>query len=98
MSLPIILRPEAQDDVLETRDWYDGQQPGFGDAFNDALKEFIERIRATPETYSLALKNVRRGKLRRFPYVVYYRILDDRVEVIAVLHGRRDPRVWQSRA
>ena len=98
MSLPIILRPEAQDDVLETRDWYDAQQPGFGDVFNDALKEFVERIRATPETYAPALKNVRRGKLRRFPYVVYYRILDDRIEVIAVLHGRRDPRVWQSRA
>ena len=50
-----------------------------------------------PEMYALAVHNVRRGKLRRFPYLIYYRILLDRIEVIAVLHGSRHPRVWQDR-
>ena len=40
----------------------------------------------------MVLRDVRRGKLRRFPYVVYYRVLTDRIEVIGILHGSRDPR------
>lgn len=51
-----------------------------------------------PEVYVVVLNEVRRAKLRWFPYLVYYRVLSDRVEVIGVLHGSRDPGVWQGRA
>ena len=51
-----------------------------------------------PEMYAAAFRGVRPAKLRRFPYVVYYRVLADRIEVLAVLHGSRDPRIWQGRA
>ncbi len=40
---------------------------------------------------------VRCVKLKKFPYVVYYRVLTDRVEIIAVLHGSRHERAWQER-
>jgi plasmid stabilization system protein ParE len=43
------------------------------------------------------LGDVRRGKLRTFPYLIYYRVLSDRSEVIAVLHASRDPKGWQER-
>ena len=58
----------------------------------------FERIAAMPKLYAPTIKNVRRAKLRRFPYVVFYRILADRIEVIGVLHGSRDPGIWQDRA
>jgi toxin ParE1/3/4 len=35
--------------------------------------------------------------LQRFPYVVFYREVDDRVEVIAVAHGAREPGYWRNR-
>jgi plasmid stabilization system protein ParE len=50
-----------------------------------------------PEMYAEVMKGIRRGKLRKFPYVVYYRLLPESIEVIAVLHGGRDPRMWKSR-
>jgi toxin ParE1/3/4 len=98
MSLPIVLRPEAQMDLLEARDWYEQQCPGLGDAFAERVDEMFARIEEMPELYAAMLRDVRRGKLRRFPYVVYYRVLADRIEVIGVLHGSRDPKVWQDRA
>jgi len=98
MSVPVVLRPEAQADLLQARDWYERQRAGLGDEFAEAFADFLGRIRAAPEMHAVALLGVRRGKLRRFPYVVYYRLLVDRIEVIAVLHGSRDPRVWRSRA
>jgi plasmid stabilization system protein ParE len=39
-----------------------------------------------------------RARTRRFTYIVYYRALNDRVEVVAVLHGRRDASTWTTRA
>jgi plasmid stabilization system protein ParE len=98
MSLPVFLRPEAQADLLAARDWYDRQRTGLGDDFADAVGQMLSRIEVLPELYPAAYRNVRRGKVRRFPYVVYYRVLPSRVEVIAILHGNRNPRVWQDRA
>ena len=95
MSLPIVLRPEAQADLLAAQHWYEQQRAGLGEAF---AEEMFVRIGEMPELYAVALRGVRRGKLRRFPYVVYYRVLADRVEVIAVLHGSRNPQAWQDRA
>jgi plasmid stabilization system protein ParE len=96
--LPLVVRPEAQVDLLEARDWYNRQRAGLGVEFIHAVEELFEQIRTNPEFYAQTLKHVRRGKVRRFPYLVYYRALDDRTEVLAVLHGSRDPRVWQRRA
>ncbi len=98
MSLPVIVRPEAQADLLAARRWYEEQRSGLGEAFVDCVEEVLARIAQMPEFYEVALRGVRRGKMRRFPYVVYYRVLADRIEVIAVLHGSRNPAVWQDRA
>jgi plasmid stabilization system protein ParE len=97
MTLPVVLRPEAQADVLSARRWYENQREGLGVAFEECLEEVFARIARMPELYEVALRDVRRGKLRRFPYLVYYRVFTDRVEVIAVLHGSRHPQVWQDR-
>lgn len=67
---------------------------GLAEEFANAVERMFDRIEAMPELYALVLTNVRRGKLRRFPYLIYYR---DQIEVIAVLHGSRDPELWQSR-
>jgi toxin ParE1/3/4 len=96
--LPLVVRPEAQADLIEARDWYTRQRAELGEEFVNAVEGLLEQVRATPESYAPALKNVRRAKVRRFPCVVYYRILDDRTEVLAVLHGSRDTRVWKRRA
>jgi plasmid stabilization system protein ParE len=38
------------------------------------------------------------GLGQRFPFGVFYQVEEDRVVVIAVLHGSRHPRAWQRRA
>ena len=98
MSLPVVLRPEASRDAEEARDYLEVQRPGFGQAFLDRLNEALTRIGAMPEMYGVVWRNVRAARLRQFTYVVYYRVHDDRVEVLAVMHGRRDAPAWQARA
>jgi len=97
MSLPILLRPEAKADLLAARDWYEQQRAGLGDEFAEAVEQLLARIQIFPELYGVLLSKVRGGKLRRFPYVLYYRALPDRIEVLAVLHGSRNPPPWLRR-
>ncbi len=98
MTHPLLVRPEAEQDMAEGRDWYEGRREGLGAEFLTAVDEVFACIRETPELYAPEYKSVRRVGLNRFPYVVYYRIVGDDVEVLAVLHGSRSPRSWRSRA
>jgi toxin ParE1/3/4 len=97
MTLAVVFRPEATSDLLETRDWYERQQAGLGEAFANSVDETVERIEAMPHMYAVVFRDMRRVKLRRFPYLIYYRLSSDLIEVIAVFHGSRDPKLWQER-
>ncbi len=98
MSRPIFLRPEASQDAEEARDYFDTQRPGLGQLFVEQLQEILERIADMPESYGTVWRNVRAALLRRFTYVVYYRLHADRVEVLAVMQGNRDSSAWRSRS
>jgi len=97
MSLPVILRPAAEDDIQTTHDELEQAQAGLGDRFVARVREVLERIEAMPELYARVWQDVRAVRLRKFRYIVYYVVFADRVEVLAVLHGARDASAWQSR-
>lgn len=97
MNLPLYLRPEAEADVVSAQDWYERQRSSLGDEFVQELANTFDRIIQMPEMYAVAWEDVRSCRLRRFPYIIYYRILHDRIEVLAVLHANRDPSLGRSR-
>ena len=97
MSLPLILRPEAEQDIAEARDWYEQHRDGLGSEFLDEVEACFARIRQFPESYAAGYRGVRPAKTRRFPYVAYYRIRAEVIEVLAVMHGSRHERQWRSR-
>lgn len=98
MTRPLIIRPEAEVDLAAGRDWYDSQRQGLGLEFLTAVEQVFARIRETPELHAVEFRGVRRTGTERFPYVVYYRLLIESIEVLAVLHGSRNPRRWRTRA
>jgi plasmid stabilization system protein ParE len=51
-----------------------------------------------PLLFAESYRGIRRVPVRRFPYVVYYRVEGDDTVVLAVLHGRRHPREWKKRS
>ncbi len=94
---PILVRPAAAADIEEAFHWYEGQRPGLGDGFRFELKATLDRVAANPQLYQVLHRNTRRALLRRFPYGVFYREYPEAIVVVAVMHGRRAPRRWQSR-
>ena len=97
MSLPVVLRHEAEVDVQEARDQLEAVRVGLGTQVLARVREVLARIEKMPELHGKVWQDVRAARLKQFRYIVYFIVLADRVEVLAVLHGARDPSSWQSR-
>jgi toxin ParE1/3/4 len=93
----VVFRPEAERDLIEARDWYDNKRNGLGTEFLAEAGRTIEKVGESPGWYETRWRNVRSCQLNRFPYLVFFRVLDDRIEIVGVLHGRRDDSVWRKR-
>ena len=93
----LILRPEAEDELLEAIDWYEARCPGLGSEFYRCVDTCFEQILRQPAMYPLVHRDLRMGIVRRFPYLVFYRVAEDRIHVVAVFHPKRDPKIWKAR-
>ena len=69
-------------------------------AFVDALEQAMSHISRHPASgspryaHELSIPGLRHWPLRKFPYLVFYMELSNRVEVWRVLHGPRDIPAW----
>jgi Plasmid stabilisation system protein. len=97
MSLPIVFRVEARAEFDEAFDRYEQQQAGLGVDFLVCVAELLERIESLPEAYEVVFENVRCAVVRKFPYLILYKIEPSQIVVLAVFHSKRDPQVWQGR-
>ena len=61
MSLAADFRPEAVADVVDTRRWYEEQEPGLGDTFADSIEEIVDRIKSMPRMYQEVLPAARQA-------------------------------------
>jgi toxin ParE1/3/4 len=91
MKRRVIVRPAADIDLDEARQWYERHRPGLGDEFLTMFDVLVRRIAENPLAFARLHRDVRRASMRRFPYGIFYRYLDDIVYIVAVFHGRRSP-------
>ena len=93
----LVLRPSAAADLEDAYLWYEKQQRGLGEEFLSAVSKILEAIVENPRQYPVIHRETRRALLRRFPYGIFYRILEDRVVIVACMHASREPHRWRSR-
>jgi len=92
-----IFRPAAAADVEDAWQWYEARREGLGDEFLDVVQATLESITAHPASAPVVHRDVRRQLLRRFPFGLFYRIVEGQVVVVACFHAKRSPRLWRSR-
>jgi plasmid stabilization system protein ParE len=95
--LDVVFRPEAEDEALEVRQWYESKRTGLGHEFSQELHRIIERLADGPLVFPRVHHETRRAVLSRFPYAVYFRVSDSQVVVLAI-HGRQHPSRWRRRS
>ena len=99
MTYRLEIRPDALADIEEAGRWYDEQQLGLGSEFAREVIEAINTVLKNPLSYRLRhkRKNVRWKLLDRFPYRIVFRITEDLITVVAVIHSARHDRHWKRR-
>ena len=96
-SLLLEFHQDARVDVVEAYDWYAERSQSAADAFQAELQRAGMAIQRSPLLWGNYLFGTRRYLMKRFPYIVIYRVAEDRIEIIAVIHGRRRPGFWKVR-
>ena len=97
MTGSVVLRRAARQDVDAAASWYRQQRRGLELRFLGEVDRAIRRAARTPQQFPRISRDIRRVRLRGFPYFVYYIIETERLVILAVFHARRSPMTWQSR-
>ena len=97
MSYEVQIRRAAELDVAEVQLWYEAQRSVLGSEFHSEVSQVIDRLAETPLIYQVAYQGIRRAIVQRFPYLIWYRVLDEVVVVLACTQGRRDPNKTMAR-
>lgn len=100
---PLFSRKIADRDVDEAVDHYsdvagaDTAARFVGELAN-AKRVIVEAPRRGSPRYAetVGASNLRHRKIGRFPYLVFYREFDDRIEIVRVLHAAQDIPTWLS--
>lgn len=100
MNWQVVARPQAENDIVETADWYDTQRAGLGAEFIEEILSVFDALEGNPllNCQRHPTKNIRRYP-KRFPYRVIYEVIEDNrlVIIAAVVHAARHDRVWRRR-
>jgi toxin ParE1/3/4 len=91
------IRPEAELDLQEAYSYFEQCRVGLGADFMECVQNALAKVSSNYVHYPIVHKSIRRILVRRFPFAVFYREVDDIIVVFAVLHCAREPRTWRAR-
>ena len=89
---------EARFEAAEAASFYGERQPGLDRRFLDILEDALHRISRRPQMYPKVEGDIHKCRLPRFPYGVIYRTKSETVEILAIMHLRREPGYWKARS
>ena len=89
--------PDADKEVDEIVDYYDGVEDSLGDEFFSELQNAITRVLRLPDAWQMVWPSARRCLLSRFPYQLVYQERPDGILIVAVMHLHREPNYWVDR-
>ena len=98
MTLKVFFTPDAKSDIRLGREQLRESSWELGERFFQDIKATTNKIARNPAHYAIVYKNVRQCRLDNFPHVVSYLVVENTVQVLAIVHGHRDPRIWKGRS
>lgn len=90
---------DAEMDLDDSYNWYEDQKNNLGVEFIRSVNRTIEFIQDNPSLYKSIYKNVRKAKIYRFPFNIYYIITPqfNQIDIFGILHDSRNPLIWKTR-
>lgn len=87
----LVFKHQVYEMLDEAYWWYEQQLSGLGDRLLDEIESCFDKLQHTPFHYSTSTENYRSVFLKKFPYRIVFRIIEQEVVVYAVFHTSRNP-------
>jgi toxin ParE1/3/4 len=97
MSLILRIHTDAAEEAEAARNWYAARSLDAARGFLVELENALEQVVAQPLAWPKYLHRTRSYLLRRYPYLVVYRLQGEKIFVVAVAHASREPGYWRKR-
>jgi toxin ParE1/3/4 len=92
--------PSARRELIAAAERYEDAAEGLGDEFLHAIEHAVELLATNPEAGEVIVprprRPIRKWVLSRFPFALIY-VAAEPLRILAVAHGKRQPRYWSSR-
>jgi toxin ParE1/3/4 len=92
-----IFSPRAREDALDIALYIASDNPKAGEVFYSALEHACDQLARMPNMgKARTFRNSRLQDMRMFPvpkfhkYLIFYRLIQEGIEVVRVVHGARD--------
>lgn len=89
MSFAVILRIEAERDLVDIRDYYNKISQSITDNFFDEFFYTVDFIENEPQLFQVRYRGIRIAPLYRFPYGIHYSMKNSQIIIFRVLHTKR---------
>ena len=87
----VIYHPLAVKEIDSAFEYYQEILPSLARDFLEELNTSIESIVSSPLRYHLVRRDMRKCRLKRFPYALYFVLEEDTIRILIVRHNRRHP-------
>jgi len=88
----------AQKEIFDSVAYYEQRDTGLGVKFMEEIEETVDLILQFPESGKLLNAYARRVLLNRFPFGIVYRVRNNKIIILAVMHLKREPNYWVRRS
>ncbi|MEX0845329.1 MAG: hypothetical protein WD022_08600 [Balneolaceae bacterium] len=98
MAFTTVLDPRAMQDIQLAIDYYEEQQPGLGEQFEDILNEYLRKLEQNP-FFQIRYDDIHCLPLQKYPYMIHFTINEQEqlITVRAVFNTFRNPNIWKER-
>lgn len=87
----LVYTTSFHESVLKAIDYYETAQKDLGDYFLASLADCLNSLKRNPEIYKVFFKSYRQAPVRKFPFVVVYRVKPDEIVIENVFNTYQNP-------
>lgn len=95
--MSLIWNDGARLELIEAASYYSQIDGELGGQFGAAVEAAIVRIFSNPHMHRRFKGEMRKVRVERFPYALVYRIEENGLHLVAVMHLNRKPDYWSGR-
>jgi toxin ParE1/3/4 len=94
---PLIVEEEAELELFGSIAFYEERMPGLGLDFEAATRRALKIIARAPQRWRIGKHGTRRYIMTRFPFIIHYIDMPDKIWIVAFAHTSRKPGYWKGR-